>query len=45
MLRTADAKEAESSLAADPAVRGQHLALELHPQYLADGILGEAPPR
>lgn len=43
MLRTADAKEAESLLGADPAVRGQHLAVELHPQYLADGILG--PPR
>jgi uncharacterized protein YciI len=45
MLRTANAKEAESSLAADPAVRAQHLTLELHPQYLADGILGEAPLR
>ena len=43
MLRTADAKEAESLLGADPAVRGQFLAVELHPQYLADGILGEAP--
>lgn len=42
MLRTADAKEAESLLSADPAVRAQQLAVELHPQYLADGILGEA---
>jgi uncharacterized protein YciI len=45
MLRTADANEAESSLAADPAVRAQHLALELHPQYLAEGILAPAPSR
>jgi uncharacterized protein YciI len=43
MLRTADAKEAETLLGADPLVRGQLLAVELHPQYLADGILG--PPR
>jgi uncharacterized protein YciI len=45
MLRTADAKEAESLLGADPAVRARNLALELHPQYLAEGILDQAPGR
>lgn len=45
MLRTADAKEAEGLFAADRAVAASHLVLEFHPQYLADGILGEAPRR
>jgi uncharacterized protein YciI len=43
MLRTADAKEADALFAGDPAVRAGHLAVELHPQYLADGILGIHP--
>jgi uncharacterized protein YciI len=42
MLRTADAKEAEALFALDPAVQEGRLAVELHPQYLADGILGAA---
>ena len=45
MLRSADAKEADALFAADPAVRAGHMAVELHPQYLADGILGEATRR
>jgi uncharacterized protein YciI len=45
MLRTADPREAESLLGADPAIRAQHLRFELHPQYLADGILGQAAAR
>jgi uncharacterized protein YciI len=43
MLRAADAKEAERLFAADPAVAAGHLAVELHPQYLADGILSARP--
>lgn len=42
MLRTADAKEAQALFARDPAVQEGRLAVELHPQYLADGILGAA---
>ena len=45
MLRTADAKEAAALFAEDPAVRAGHMTVELHPQYLADGILGAAPRR